>query len=202
MIKRSGFTLAELIVSMTLLATIVTAVAVFTNNGFRLWRATRAQIEEQEKVRTAMQQITREIREMKLADNGAFPIESATQQSLIFFANVDADAATERIRIFYQSNQLQRGVIQPTGSPATYPSGSEVVTTITNAVYLVGDLFAYYDQNYTGSEAALTFPIAVQNVHLVEVHFEVDSNPSEAPDATEIRTQITARNLKEYAPNP
>lgn len=187
---------------MTLLATIVTAVAVFTNNGFRLWRATRAQIEEQEKVRTAMQQITREIREMKLADNGAFPIESATQQSLIFFANVDADAATERVRIFYQSSQLQRGVIQPTGSPATYPSGNEVVTTITNAVYLIGDLFAYYDQNYTGSEASLTFPIAVQNVHLIEVHFEVDSNPTEAPDATEIRTQITARNLKEYAPNP
>jgi type II secretory pathway pseudopilin PulG len=197
-----GFTYLELSIAMLLLGMIVVVMGAFANSGFRLWRATRTQLAEQEKVRNAMQRITKEIREMKISDNGSFPVESASQQSIVFFANVDSDTDSERVRVFYQSNQIKRGVIEPTGSPATYPAGNETVTTIADYVYLSGNLFNYYDQNYTGSEAPLAFPVNTQDVHLIEIHFQVDMSPNQAPNPADFQTQVTARNLKEYAPSP
>lgn len=200
MLKRNGYTLIELLVAISLLAAIVLAVGVFTDNGFKLWRATRQKVAIEDKVRNALIQMTREIRELKQADTGAFAIESATNQQFVFFANTDADQATERVRYFYQNNSIQRGVIEPVGSPATYPAANEVVTTVVNQVILVGDVFNYFDQNYTGTQNPLTFPVDTKNIHLISIHFQIDVDPANSPGPTDVQTQVTPRNLKDYAP--
>lgn len=198
--QRSGLTFVELMIAMGLMAAIVLAVGIFTDNGFKLWRATRQKVDIEDKVRNALLQMTKEIRELKPADTGAFAIESATNQQFVFFANVDTDIGTERVRYFYQNETIKRGVINPTGSPATYPAASEIVTTVVDHVLLVGDVFDYYDQNYTGTQNPLTFPVDPKNIHLIAIHFQIDVDPVHSPGPTDVQTQITPRNLKDYAP--
>jgi len=201
-IQQQGYTILELMFAIALMAVIVSAIAAFTNSGFRMWQATRQQVDNQEKARVALRTIAREIRELKTADTGSFAIEAATATSLTFFANADADTGTERIRYFVENNELKRGVIEPTGTPVSYPSGNEVVTSQLSDVYPSGDVFSYFDQNYTGSEAPLSLPVDVQDIHLIQIHFVVDADPNTPPDGIDILTQIAPRNLKEYAPTP
>lgn len=197
---RKGLTLIELLIAISLMGAIFLALAVFTDNGFKLWRVTRQKVENEEKVRNALLQLTREVRELRSADNGAFAIESATNQQFVFFANVDSDLGTERLRYFFSNGAIYRGVIDPVGSPATYPTANEQITTIVDHVLLVGDVFDFYDQNYTGTQNPLAFPVDPNAIHLVAIHFQIDVDPTTSPTPTDVQTQVTPRNLKNYAP--
>lgn len=197
-----GYTLTELIVAIALIGVVTVLVGNFFMNNLTLWKMAREQEEAQFKARTALRTVTSEIREMQDAENGAFAIASAGATEFIFFADVDSDPDVERVRYFHNANELQRGVIDPTGSPATYPLMSEIINTEVTDVYLSGDLFSYYDELYTGSEPALATPFDTGDVHLIKIYFLVDTNPGEIPEAMEITTEVTPRNLKQYAPAP
>lgn len=198
--QRSGFTFMEIIIAMGLIGVLMVAVANFASSSFRVWRLIRVQAETYEQTRRSVRTMIKEIREAQTADNGAYAIASAQADSITFYANIDDDASQERIRYFYESNQIKLGVVDPVGNPATYPNANEVVSQIAKDVYLDGDIFTYYDELYTGVEDPLSDPITPTNVHLIRIHFLIDSDPSDVPEAVDITTEVTPRNLKEYAP--
>jgi len=199
---REGFTFMEIIVATALIGVLMVAVANFASSSFRVWRLIREQAETYEQTRRSLRSMVKEIREAQTANNGAYAIASAQAESITFYANIDEDASQERIRYYYENNQIMLGVVDPVGNPATYPSANEVVSSIAKDVYLDGDIFTYYDELYTGSEAPLTEPITPTSVHLIRIHFLVDSDPNNVPEAVDITTEVTPRNLKEYAPTP
>lgn len=193
----AGFTLLEVVITAGILALISTLVGVLASAGLRTWSFNQDQVEAQEKARTALTRITRLIREAKPADNGSYTIAAATAQSLTFFADADNDGDSEQLRIFLQGTDLMIGTIEPSGSPVTYPAGSEVVRKLIGDVRNGSDpIFAYHDENFTGSQAALAMPVTIQNIRLVHVALTIDADTTKPPTAITLETNMAFRNLK------
>jgi len=164
-----------------------------------VWGYVREQVDVQNEIRRTMETVQSSIREMLPSQNGSFAIEEAGQTEFIYFANVDEDEEIERVRLFLSGDELQRGITDPVGNPATYPAANEVVSTVARYIHQSGDIFAYYDETYTGSEAALPFPVNPTDVHLIRISFLVDKDINQLPPASEMVFEVTPRNLKTYS---
>lgn len=196
--SHQGFTLIEIIITSSILAAILTLVGTLASTGLRSWAQNRDQVEAQETGRTAFARVSKLIREAQPADNGSYTIAAASDQSLTFYADADNDGANEQVRIFLQGTQLKMGVIKPTGSPVTYPAGNATLQVLANNIRDGGNpIFTYFDGNFTGTEPALTTPIAIQNVRLVHVKITVDADTTKAPNALILETNMAFRNLKD-----
>ena len=194
--KKSGFTIVEIVTSVFIMGIIAIAISALFVWGWRTWQYSNDQARTINTYRKAYDQTVKEIREMQTASNGAYNIESAAASELIFYANTDTDDERERVRLTLSGNDLIKGIIQPTGSPAAYPSGSETTTVI--AQYIRNNnIFSYYDQNFTGTENPLTFPVSAGSVRLVRFFLSIDLDANRPPAAFDLSTNIALRNLKQ-----
>jgi prepilin-type N-terminal cleavage/methylation domain-containing protein len=194
----SGFTLVEVIITATIFAIVMTLLGVFAASGVRAWNQNRDQVEAQETARTALARITKIVREAQPSNNGSYPIAVAAAQSLTFYANTDTDIDREQVHIFLQGTNLMLGTIQPVGEPASYPAGNEAVTTLATGIRNgASAIFQYFDTSYTGSEPALTFPVALQDVRLVHISLVIDADSNQLPLPVTLETSISFRNLKD-----
>ncbi len=193
-----GFTLLELLITASILAMTAALLAMFTVTGLRSWGENQAQAEAQENARAALARMTKIIREATASENGAYAIATAAAQTLTFYANVDDDSSRERVRFFLDATDVKIGITQPTGQPATYPAGNESVSTLVTGIQNgANPLFLYYDTDYTGTQAALSEPVNVQDVRLVQLHLSIDADPAKPPAPIDLQTSTAFRNLKE-----
>ncbi len=197
-IKHPGFSLIETVIAVAILGLIILAVGLFQGNIFRFNTALNNQLTGQFESRQAIEKITAEARVAATAGNGAYPLESVLDSSLIFFSNVDSDAGIERIRYFVSGTTLRRGIIEPLGSPVTYPSANETITTVLNNLANgATSVFSYYNTNYTGIESPLPQPVDARVVRFIIVTFIVDKDLTRPPAALQTRSGINLRNLKD-----
>ena len=136
-----------------------------------------------------------EIRTASVSSNGAYPIDQATVSSFTFFSDINNDNLREKIRYFLSGSTLQKGVIQPTGNPLVYNPANEKISILASGVTSLA--FGYYDKNYDGTTAALSFPINVPVVRLVKITVTIDQDPNRPPGPMTFTTQVSIRNLKD-----
>jgi hypothetical protein len=157
------------------------------------------QLETQNDGRRVLQQVVDVARKAEESSIGGYPVVSAGNYELIVFANVDSDSLRERVRFWVDGTILKRGIIQATGNPLSY-SGTEDVVELAHSVVNLSEskpLFLYYDDTYTGTEAALSAPIDVTEVRVVRVRLELDSDPTQEPAPLAMESVVAIRNLKE-----
>ena len=147
--------------------------------------------------RKILKTISSEIRTIaSQSDIGTYPISQASASSFTFYSDIDGDGLKERVRYFLTSTTLQKGVIKPTGSPLSYNSANEIISTRaineTNA-----SIFSYYNKNYDGTTAALSFPVNIPDIRLVKIILTIDDNPNRPPAPLTFSTQVSIRNLKD-----
>lgn len=141
----------------------------------------------------------KELREASYADNGDYPLASSTSQSIIFYSDIDTDEMSERVRYFLEGTELKKGVINPTGNPAQYLSGSEVVTTISQYIRNGTDpIFYYYNGDYPADTVnnPLPNPVNVNRVKLIRMILNVNIDPIKAPGDFNLEIFVQPRNLK------
>ncbi len=191
----AGFTLLEVVISLTLVVTVFVIVVSAVVSAFRDNRAQQSTLAATDHAQQIVRSTVSLIRQAESSPTGAYPIIAATNSSLTFYtANGNA---VQQARLFLNGTWLQLGRIQPVGSPATYPANQEVVTTVLTGVQNGAQaLFQYYDKNYTGSQAALN-PIVPANIRLVRLTVIYDDNPAAPPAASTIELQAQLRNLKD-----
>lgn len=193
----AGFTLIELIITASIFAIVGTGIGVLAVLGFRSWDQNRAQVDAQENAREALARVTKIVREAQPSNNGSYPILTAEAQTLTIYADIDGDGNREQVRYFLTGTQLKQGTIKPVGTPATYPAGNESVTIISNFIRNGADpIFTYFDENFTGTQAALAQPVNLLNVRLVHINLKVDADTSKPPAVIILETSISFRNLK------
>lgn len=193
----AGFTLVEIIITASIFALVMTLLGTFAASGFRAWNQNREQVDAQESARAALARMTKLIRRATASDNGAYVIATAAAQTLTFYANVDADTSHEQVRFFLQGTDLKIGITQPVGQPATYPAANEAVSVLASGVRNgASPIFLYYDTNYTGSQSALTQPVNIQDVRLVNITLSIDPDLTQPPTAINLQTSVSFRNLK------
>lgn len=151
----------------------------------------------------SVNQVVKDIRRARQADNGDYPVESGTDFDLKIYLDVDADGVTERVHYFLSDGSLYRGVTNPSATtPVSYPVGDEVVQEM--AQYIsntpTDPLFSYYNRDYPADTMnnPLAAPIAVQDIRLIQVHLLVNIDPVHAPNNINVESFAELRNLNNY----
>ena len=201
--NRKGFTLLELLLTMAILIVIGAA-------GFKIQRdflSTNRFLQEtllsQSEAQSVMTHIIEEIRTAEQSDLGGYPIEIANESSFAFYANIDSDAARERVHYFTKGNMIKRSIIKSAGSPATYATSSGIAKeTVTTVLYDIitnppTPLFNYYPGTYAGTTSPLTAPVDISKIRLISVTLTTDKTLTLPPPAIVVSSKVSIRNLKD-----
>ncbi|MFZ2299951.1 MAG: hypothetical protein WAW00_02365 [Candidatus Moraniibacteriota bacterium] len=197
-----AMTLMELMISIAIM---LIAMEGFTLLFLKSWDTNKFILEEglaSAAASRATGKIIRELRHVRQADNGDYPIESGSDFDLKVYLDIDDDDVTERVHYFLDldTDQLKVGITEPTGTaPVSYPAADDSVSVLTNFVVneSTDPVFYYYNQNYPGDTVnnPIASPAAVDQVRLIRVHLFVNINPVHAPDNINIESFVDLRNL-------
>lgn len=197
--NNTGFTLMELMVTITIFLITLGVVSKFIGDVFHYEDVFTGGLTAYDEARKVLQPVASEIRSASASSLGAYPIQETNENSFIFFADTDGDGLKERIRYYLEGNILMRGVISPSGDPLQYLSNTENNSEIIHGIANDGDtpIFTYYDTDYNGITGALSFPVPILNVRLVKITLIIDEDINKPPQAVTVTTQVTIRNLKD-----
>ncbi len=149
----------------------------------------------------SISQMAREMRTMRSGQNGAYAFVSGTENEIIFYSDIDFDGVSERVRYFLENNTLYKGVIEPVGFPATYPTANEVVKTLSRNVEPgESPLFLYFNENWPVDTInnPLPTPVNIAEVRFVRISLNVNVNPVNAERSVySLGTNVSLRILKD-----
>lgn len=177
---RSGFTLIEMTVGISIMAMIGLAVL---GLQYIIGQSQTVAFDQSIKIEIAnssLASLIREIRTARAGDNGAYVIENGTNQTMTFYSDVDFDGLAEKVRYFMDGTSLKKGVIEPTGYPVDYPSNTEKISIVSE--YVRNDtapIFYYYNGDWPADTInnPLPTPVDPDTVRLVRVYLRI--NPKE-----------------------
>ena len=192
---RGGFTLIETVVALAVFAGIMILVTLFSLDVADFTWQLRERLAAQDELQLAITKMTSELRSITWSANGSYPILGASSTAFTFYADYDANGAVDQVRYFAGTTTLQKRIIRPTGSPAQYPSSTEIISTVLNSV--VTSSFAYFDSSYNGSGTPLAFPITdLSVIRTARFTVTVDQTSTTRPGAVTSTITVTFRNLR------
>lgn len=185
----------EVIIAIGIVSGIILIVSMFGLDVYDFGIFLGENLSAQQELQIALRVMVSEMRPMTQSVNGSYAIESASQNAVIFYSDIDGDGLVDKVRYFLDGDVLKKGVIKPAGSPLGY-SGSEKITEEVHYVYAsAGNIFSYYNSSYTGVEAPLTFPIDISAVRLIKANVTVDQSPADAASRINFSLSVNIRNL-------
>lgn len=194
--RMDGFTLLEILIAMGIGSSILVLATYFaidiTNFGLFLGE----RLETQRPLEQTMRVFLRETRSMTDSENGSYPIADAQAASFTFHTDVDADGVIEQVRYFLNGTELQKGIIEPAGTPAMYDPADEDVRTVVEYVVPGTEIFSYWTEGWIDEMASLSFPVTISDIRLVRLQMTVDKDPMQVPSAVIQRVNVTIRNLR------
>ena len=190
----SGFTLVEILISLAIFAGIAFIIGTFMKTVFDYQLLFTQQLTAQQELETTFAAMLPEVRSMVPSALGGYAIAQAATSSLTFFVDADADGIVDQMRYFLNGTTLYKGIIRPSGNPLVYTSASEIVTEVAHYVVVGAPIFTYFDVNYTGTEAAMTYPITISDIRLIRVDLTVRDPDKTSPLSSSI--EIVPRNLR------
>ncbi len=194
-----GVSIIEAMISLTVFGIALAILYMFFVQGSKVQQYGSEQYTAVENARRGIQQMVKEIREAAAGDDGSYILQTANDQEIIFFSDVDADLATERIRYFLDNTTLKKGVVEPTGDPISYPVDTEQIAVVSEYVQNgMAPIFTYYNGNYPGDDInnPLPAPARLVETKLINVYLKVNVTPTISPDDIELQSDVQIRNLK------
>jgi prepilin-type N-terminal cleavage/methylation domain-containing protein len=193
---RRGFTLVEVLLAISLTAIVFLGIGSFTGYASKISVTLNNLLQADQDLAASFRLLVIDIRSLQPSALGGYPIEAATSTSVTFFSDVDQDGIAERVRYLLGTSTLERGIVEPTGSPLTYATSTEVRRVIATDVTVASSSFQYYDASYgTSSTTPLAFPLSVTAIRAIRVTVTVDKGPTVSPKPTIYSAFITPRNL-------
>ncbi len=201
--SRAGFSLIEVLVVVAIASAVVIVVGNFSNNITGLDTLVSGQLQSKSDVTQSLQIMTEAIQSAESSANGAYAIGSVGTSSFGFYTDINKNGTADYVTYFYSTSTIYQEVIAPTGTPATYPTSSGVITDLIDHVIIPTStsLFSYYDSSYTGTQSPMTYPIAISNIRLVDVSFEVQLNQTSTIKKSPILTFSTLVDLRNLDSN-
>lgn len=188
-----GFTLIETIISILVFTIVIASISVFIftiyQNYYTGYRKSRAINEAKEGIERTVQ----EIRMAGIGEDGAYPIEKADDFQLIIYSDIDRDGKRERVNYFLDGIELKKGIIEPEGVPAVYPSDKEHYFIVANYLRNSADLpiFEYYDENMNLLEPSQRR----KSTRLIKITLKVDTSLEKPPPPIIISSKAQLRNI-------
>lgn len=164
----SGFTLLELIVTITLISVLVSALGILFNSNFKVYYSQAERSDIKGKAGRAVETMSAELRQ-------AASLTTATATNLIVTFDTDGDGDDDSVQFTWA------GV---SGNPFNRVSGG-ATTPLVNSVSSLA--FAYYD----AGNVLLSFPVTLSQVKAAVVTLTASSDA----ETFTLRSQVTLRNL-------
>lgn len=186
--KKNGFTIIELIVSISLISIITLLVVSMLVASLKTYRTKKQVVDAQEKVAAVM-------REFEQTTRAASSLISVSANQLSFYRYYDlVSASPTQVRYFVDGNSFKVGLTKPQGvAPSiTYPSASEKIDLIIPDVINNTQIFNYYN----GNGDVLTGTIDKINVKMIRLTISLDKNGDLPPGPTTETTEVMLRNMK------
>ncbi len=202
----SGLSLVEMIIVIGIFVIGMTAFTMLFTRG---WESNTFIMEEGQASLAAsrgVDSLVGELRRVRQGDNGSYPVESADDNNLVVYMDIDHDDATERVHYFLDetNKKVKRGVAEPiAGNPITYPAGDETVSDVVSYV-TNGDsapVFYYYSSDYPASPNPISTPVVasdLQNIRLVRVNLFVNIKKGSGPENIFFESFAELRNINNY----
>jgi len=174
--RQAGFTFLEVIMAMFMGAMVVTVGFAVNKMVTTNYAAGFQEVQQLDEVGMIVRRWVNELREARDGENGAYPIEVAADNEVIFYSDVDNDQKTERVRYYLDGNNLRRGLVEPTGDPAGYNLAEENVKLVSDKLVAGGEpLLTYYNKDYPGDTVNNPLSLAnrLLNTRVIRIHVEV-----------------------------
>jgi len=197
--NQKGYTLIEMLVTIGIFSLAMTAASYFAYAGFRYYNFILHQAAITNALQSSINVMSKEIREMSQADSGAFALETAEDNEIMFYADIDDDDDVERISYFKDGNCLNKGSTEPSGEPATYPNENEVIEEINCNLDNTAEepVFEYYD-NYPDASSLLATPAEVNEVKVVKIFLRFSVQGKQPlPTSKTVSLFVTPRNINQ-----
>jgi len=180
-----GFTLIETIVVIVIFTLALGTVFGLIVMAYRVQGYTWQQSQAIEEARRGVETMVKEIREARTGEDGSYTINKTEDKEKVrYFIEGDPDSLEGAL--------FKKGVINPVGIPATYPTSSEVVTTLAKYIRNSPPIFRYFDEN--GNE--LPSPARRKDTTLMQVYLIINVDRNRAPQNFELKSDVQIRNLK------
>ncbi len=195
-------TLVELLIAIAILTL---GIGGFTMLASKSWKMNSFVMEAGNatgKATRALNETIKNLRKIRQADDGSYPIKSVSNTSLTVYLDDDGDNVTERVHYYLDSvtQTFKKGVTKPSGTPASYPAGDQTVSVVTNYVVNTAaqPVFEYYNSDYPIDTVnnPIVNPVPA-NVKLVKVRLWVNIKPLTAPDNVNLESFVEFRNLND-----
>ena len=194
-----GFSIVEIVVTIFAFTVLAWGVLMLFSGIFTSSSQQGTLLAGADSARKLSFQFSQELRGAAVASNGAYVLEKADEQEIIFYSpNADADTGVERIRYFVNGDELFKGVVEYNGSD--YDDSTEKSYSVQkNLANGSRPVFYYYDGDYVGSstQIALLQPVSVTQVKYVKLNLEIFNKAGvENDNYYNVSTGVAVRNIK------
>ncbi len=195
----TGFTLVEILISVAILSMLSLIISTFQKDVFSLNFSLQGSLNAQIDARHVLKVMVTELREVGPSAVGAYSIELASSTGVTFYSDVDNNGLKDKVRYFLSGTEVKRGITAPSGSPLTYNSANEKLSTVISGFVASSTrpLFEYYPSTYTGSTPPMSYPIDIQSIRFVKITVIIDKDPNRSPAEMIVSSQVNLRNLKD-----
>lgn len=185
--RKTGYTLIEMLVVISLVGMIVVLISMFVGNSWRSYRRQSNTIMGVEAASSAL-------RNFEITTRAASTILTATPNELKFYRFDDLSSAfPNQVRYFVDGNQFKVGVTEPYGTAPniTYPAENEVIKLVINKVTNTTELFKYY----SGNNIELN-PVTISSIRMIQLTLKVNMNEVNG-SVVGVETRVSLRNMKD-----
>ncbi len=143
-------------------------------------------------------EFVKELRTARQGDNGAFTIETAENNKITFYSDIDKDGKAEKVTYELNENTFTKTTIKPSGNPPVYnPDDAKSINLSDNVRNHDMPAFFYYNQDWPEDTEGnpMPTPADLDKIKLVQIYIRV--NPKENSPDTDyvISSQAQIRTL-------
>jgi len=196
--SEAGFTLIEVLVSSAILVILAMGFLsiqyVLSQNQVSAWRNYLSI----ESANVAMSAIVHELRDARASDIGSYTLEVANDQEIIFYSDYDYDGVVERIRYSLSGYNLTKGIVEPSGSPLSYPLASEKTKVVSDIVQnATQPIFYYYNSDWPSDTTnnPLTASDRIAEARQVKIILITNADPDDTKNDYVLESDVRLRML-------
>jgi prepilin-type N-terminal cleavage/methylation domain-containing protein len=197
---KQGFTLLEVLLAIFIFSAVAAGVAAFSAYYLKNYSYSFEETQSIGLAQNGLTTIIREIREARMGEDGSWPIVQADDFNFIFYSDVTNDGKSDKVRYFLNGSTLQKGVIQPTDVPVTYPMANEKIYVVSSNIDTSGGpIFSYYNGNWPADviNNPLSSANRILNTKFVKIYLKINMNQNFGAKPFELRSAVAIRSMKD-----
>jgi len=192
--NEQGMTLMEIVIAMGIFIFASIMIWNYIKNSYQIQNFSFEQSTAITEARRGIETLVKEIRETLPGDTGAYPVESADEQEIIFYADFDRDDAIEKVHYWLDGSEFKKGTTEASDNPLSYDPLDEKTEVISRFVRNSSTpVFTYYDGDYT----ELSTPAESDEIRLIHIYLKINVFENRAPLDFDLESDVSLRNLKD-----